>query len=262
MPRGAVLLARHAERVDYTESDKRGWVAAAARPWDSPITESGREQARRLGKRIADGCKEGGEFSTVPKPTVVYSSPFIRAVQTAVEAAKELGIAEVRIEEGLSECLCEDWYKSWALPTSDSTWGGPPGVDQSCPDSEVKPEASDPGVLCIRSAAELSEVVPQVRADHGSVTQLRGRGLAWRNWESHESVAERGARTVRTRQAEHPDESALYVSHGAPTFLIPGPLTGRQGEPGCGYCALYVLTPTEKEMFEPHAAAFGCTAHL
>ena len=37
-----VLIARHAERVDYAvrNAEGRSWQASAQRPWDTPITDA------------------------------------------------------------------------------------------------------------------------------------------------------------------------------------------------------------------------------
>ena len=53
-PAGAVLITRHAERVDYDTRQKGGnWQASAERPWDTPITDAGALQAAALGRAIA-----------------------------------------------------------------------------------------------------------------------------------------------------------------------------------------------------------------
>lgn len=37
-----ILIARHAERVDYVSlAAGKPWQPSAARPWDTPITEAG-----------------------------------------------------------------------------------------------------------------------------------------------------------------------------------------------------------------------------
>ena len=41
---------------------------------------------------------------------VIYSSPFLRCVQTAARCAKALGISKIRIEPGLGELLMADWF--------------------------------------------------------------------------------------------------------------------------------------------------------
>lgn len=93
-----------------------------------------------------------------PPVDVVYSSPFSRCCQTAAGAVVGMQesagrgddakvkeecdgddsnrtcsprddgtdrIHKIKVEHGLSESLCEKWYRSWCLPGSDGTWGWP-----------------------------------------------------------------------------------------------------------------------------------------
>eukprot|EP01048_Picozoa_sp_COSAG05_P016767 COSAG05_NODE_2202_length_3405_cov_29.546884_2_plen_258_part_00 len=71
-PAGAVLITRHAERVDYATRLKGGnWQASAERPWDTPITAGGVLQAEALGKATeldAGGGGVGVEVIVVWRP--------------------------------------------------------------------------------------------------------------------------------------------------------------------------------------------------
>ena len=77
----AVFVARHGERFDYVqpkvflESDD-----GKDRPWDPRLTTTGRMQGRALGSRISGECKS----HSIPPVTRVFSSPFIRAVETGM----------------------------------------------------------------------------------------------------------------------------------------------------------------------------------
>jgi hypothetical protein len=56
-----ILIARHAERVDYavrSSAEQKNWQADAERPWDTPITEEGVLQAKALGRAIAHHCAQ------------------------------------------------------------------------------------------------------------------------------------------------------------------------------------------------------------
>ena len=57
-----VLIARHAERVDYAFRNATGssWQATAERPWDTPITGAGVRQANALGCAIKAHCAAAG----------------------------------------------------------------------------------------------------------------------------------------------------------------------------------------------------------
>ena len=81
---GRVYLVRHGE----TDSSARHAYSGRA---EIPLTETGREQARRAGERLA-----------VAGLDVVYSSPLSRAADTAREIARAAG-APVKIDERLTE---------------------------------------------------------------------------------------------------------------------------------------------------------------
>ena len=75
-----LFIVRHAE-------------AAAGEPDDlRPLTESGKEHARRLGQQFADDGIQ---------PDAVVSSPLLRARETAGEIAKAVGL-EVEADERLA----------------------------------------------------------------------------------------------------------------------------------------------------------------
>jgi len=124
-----VIVARHGERWDYVQKDAgKGveWISAATRPWDSPLSPMGHQQARRLGEHLAHKLPELG----LPPVAACFSSPLLRCRQTAVQVVDALNnnnndnkLLKVQVELGLSESLNESWYRSWALPLADGTWG-------------------------------------------------------------------------------------------------------------------------------------------
>ena len=140
-----VIITRHAERLDYVERDTGGnWQETAAEPWNTPITANGMLQAEALGRAIARVSAEHG----LPPITRVMSSPFLRCLQTGAGALTGLNAAlkgpaasptspsssssvaartnpSIGIEPLLVETLCEDWYRSWAVPGANAVWGGP-----------------------------------------------------------------------------------------------------------------------------------------
>ena len=114
---GVLVVMRHGERLDYTMRDNGdNWTATAERPWDSPLTSVGMQQARLAGSRIKKLLEENG----YPPVSLCYSSPTTRCCQTAVFAVSTVaGTTEesqesqvkVNIEHGLTESCCEDWYR-------------------------------------------------------------------------------------------------------------------------------------------------------
>jgi broad specificity phosphatase PhoE len=138
-----VVVARHGERWDYVQRDAgkgREWIQSTERPWDPPLSPIGLKQAARLGQHLSDKLHE----LKLPPISAVYSSPFLRCRQTACQAAEALNAKadsqkplKVKIEYGLSESFNESWYRSWALPDSDTTWGfTPPGPRRPLHDYE------------------------------------------------------------------------------------------------------------------------------
>jgi broad specificity phosphatase PhoE len=90
-----IFIARHGSRLD---DEDPSWVQKAERPWDPPLAPRGYDQARRLGVWLAE---KGIDF--------IFSSPFLRALETAVPLADLLGLS-LRIEPGLSEWLTPEWF--------------------------------------------------------------------------------------------------------------------------------------------------------
>eukprot|EP00668_Euglena_longa_P038833 GGOE01049937.1.p1 GENE.GGOE01049937.1~~GGOE01049937.1.p1 ORF type:complete len:294 (-),score=38.73 GGOE01049937.1:99-914(-) len=88
---GVVFLVRHGERLDRIDPT---WRATARRPHDPPLTERGVLQALQLGIHLRGrGIKH------------IFSSPMIRAVQTADAIAEGLGLSGpcLRIDHSLLE---------------------------------------------------------------------------------------------------------------------------------------------------------------
>lgn len=90
-----IWLVRHGNRRDFIDPE---WLRTAERPHDGPLSADGEVQARETGERLA---RERVDH--------VFSSPFIRAAQTASIIAARLGLP-VRIEPGLSETLLDRWF--------------------------------------------------------------------------------------------------------------------------------------------------------
>jgi len=91
----AIWLARHGSRRDF---DDPRWAEGASRPYDSPLSAEGRRQSRALADRLA------GE-----RVAHLFSSPFLRCVETAAPIAARLGLA-IHLELGLCEWLNAEWF--------------------------------------------------------------------------------------------------------------------------------------------------------
>ena len=92
-----VWLVRHGNRVDFVDPN---WKDTAERPFDPSLSPDGFEQAKKTGERlIGEGI------------THIFSSPYLRTVQTAHEIAQVLDLS-VYLEPGLGEWLNADWFPS------------------------------------------------------------------------------------------------------------------------------------------------------
>lgn len=85
-----VLIARHGARLD---SEDKSWKARSPRPHDSPLSAKGHIQAQGLAKHIS---ASGVVIDHI------FSSPLIRAVETAVYSARALDV-NITIDAGLHE---------------------------------------------------------------------------------------------------------------------------------------------------------------
>jgi broad specificity phosphatase PhoE len=89
-----VWIARHGNRLDFVNPE---WFNTAERRYDPPLSEDGLIQAQQLGQRLKS-----------EKITHIFSSPFLRTIQTANQVAEALDLT-IKIEAGLSEWLNPHW---------------------------------------------------------------------------------------------------------------------------------------------------------
>ena len=92
-----IFIVRHGARVD---THNPLWAATAKFPHDPGLSDLGHEQAERLATHLQH---EG--------ITHIYSSPYLRARQTAQPLADLIGLP-LNIEDGLGEWLNPEWSKS------------------------------------------------------------------------------------------------------------------------------------------------------
>ena len=90
-PASRVLwLLRHGERIDHVDPDWQGW--------DPPLSPQGVNQAQLT-----------ATFLRTHNIERIYSSPFLRTLQTAHAVAEELDLP-LRMESGLSEWMNPQWF--------------------------------------------------------------------------------------------------------------------------------------------------------
>jgi broad specificity phosphatase PhoE len=89
-----IWIARHGNRHDFVDLE---WFNTASRPYDPPLAEDGIIQAQDLGRRLQ-----------TEKISHIFSSPFLRTIQTASQVAEILDLP-IKLEPGLSEWLNPEW---------------------------------------------------------------------------------------------------------------------------------------------------------
>jgi len=92
-----VWIARHGNRLDFVNLE---WFNTAQRRYDPPLSADGVIQARDLGKRLS-----------TENIAHIFSSPFLRAIQTANEIAEILDLP-IKLEAGLSEWFNSHWMNA------------------------------------------------------------------------------------------------------------------------------------------------------
>lgn len=213
----AVVVARHAERHDYNcILSGTNWVATAERPWDPPLSDKGHEQGRKLGLKIQQVLSEKG----LPPLTAVYSSPFLRCRQTAVAAASSSSQIKVRVEQGLAESLNENWYRSWALPNSNGTWGFR-GV--SALDLDTIKEPAKRSVLSLLDWEK--NPIDGMDEEYESQSKIPSH-YSWGNFESAQNQRDRMYSVMDVLSRQHVGETILFVSHGGPVTHLYEQVTG------------------------------------
>ena len=89
-----VWIARHGNRLDFVNPE---WFKTAKRRYDPPLSDDGIIQAQELGNRLKS-----------EKIAHIFSSPFLRTIQTANQVAQILDLP-IKLEAGLSEWLNPNW---------------------------------------------------------------------------------------------------------------------------------------------------------
>ncbi len=129
---GRIWVARHGERADAADAT---WEQTAERPFDPPLTPLGFLQAEATGDAL---CAEPSL-----RVEAIFTSPFLRCVQTASAIASRLGGVPLRVEPGLSEWLNPSWFpegipidgrmstSELARAVEDGPYGSEVVVDQS-----------------------------------------------------------------------------------------------------------------------------------
>ena len=266
-----LCLARHGAREDYEwKQQGKNWQEGRDRGWDPPLTSEGVRQGECLGAGLKEHCERLG----IPQVSRVLSSPLTRCVQTAAAAARQLGIAEISIEYSLTEGMLEEWYRSWAVPGADSTWGGPPharcGVPLA-PDAKLHANATVPSGSLLNTSAEAeaalrSSGVDSVAVSH-SYEPLREASsfeMCWGKFETEELLADRMEAALKGVAARYSEETVLICSHGGPCAHGYRRLLGPRARTDltAGYTALYIFVRSAEDGRGWEAPVAASQSHL
>jgi broad specificity phosphatase PhoE len=216
-----VIVVRHGERKDYVMRDSgENWLATAQRPWDPPLTyPNGFDQAKDLGLYLAEFL----EKHKLPPISAFYSSPFLRCRQTAHGIAQTYGYknssstVQVQIELGLAESINENWYRSWALPGADGSWGY---KKKECPELDPQtfhPASKEPVQPLLEWKTALSDATLSDHMDHDHVSKTSLStpfSLHPPKFESSRMQQERMVESLTQLSDDHPGQTIVMVSHG------------------------------------------------
>lgn len=268
----AIVIIRHGERVDRKQ---KGWTQNSQRPWDTPLTHNGKDQAFLSGLAIAKACEE----YDLPLPSRCFSSPLHRCVQTATGVIKGLNATQsrhisqelnrIKVDHSLAESVCEHWYRSWGIDgVSDATWGGPSGYETGKPidSSLLKPAVHKPAhelfLTPKQHQALMEEADVQIDTTYESTLLLQGQ------WGQYEDEHQAGVRVGAFAEKMHAElkgkETIVLVSHGRPSIHGYEYLTNTPvGEGGtCGYCGITILVPSYLTDGKWQCLRFADSSHL
>jgi len=251
-----IILLRHGQREDYLargEGYGAEWVMTAKEPWDPSLACVGRDQALAASRRLRSVLLVQG----LPAPSLVFTSPFRRCIETGAILAQDFGTGLMLVEEGLSEAICEAWMRQWAVPGADATWGGPreaamteeamhqySTIVQGPPVTSglLRAEAEAGVETLVRPASKIAAAGMRVQPNHKSHIHIRGKGYHWNNFETRPSAMERIVATLRARARENPGKTLVFVTHGGPNkWAFDSLVEGKQTASYGGMTSLSVL---------------------
>ena len=92
-----IWLVRHAHRLDFIQPE---WFETAPLPYDPPLSALGWQQSLELVAKLQNSHIQQ-----------IFTSPYLRTIQTAYPIARSLGLS-IQVEEGLREWLHPEWSSS------------------------------------------------------------------------------------------------------------------------------------------------------
>lgn len=113
-----LVIVRHAQRLDKQD---KSWQQSSATPYDTPLSQIGKEQAVETGIKLKNHPKLAFDRFNDDEQVIIHSSPFLRCAQTAAWIAKGLDKkATIRLDAAFGEFLSEDYFDNSAPPPPDN----------------------------------------------------------------------------------------------------------------------------------------------
>jgi transcription factor C subunit 7 len=173
-------FTRHGERQDWVEPE---WKETAVQKSNPPLSAYGFEQAHELGVYVA----------TQTNTSVIYCSPYLRTMQTALQVAKQVNKehnrVKIRLEAGFSEYYVDE-TKPWT--------------------EETFPHSFD--TICQRE-----EYIAQHKHffDTSYTSIFQPKYFLEAGLETREQLRERLRKSLSTILNEHKEQDVLVVTHAA-----------------------------------------------
>jgi broad specificity phosphatase PhoE len=250
----AVVVVRHGERLDYVMKDRGlNWIPSTTRPWDPPLTDNGKAQAKALGTELPTMLSK----LDLPPISNVYSSPFYRCRQTAAGLCESSASLKVKVELGLSESINQNWFRSWALEGTDGTWGFGKSEIPDANDLEPKtlhPLSQQPvqPLLNWKDGPTNEELEPKMDKNYESKSSITEKySLRPPIFENHKIQQRRMHETLNLLIASD-NNTIVLVSHGGPVTHLFESLTGKKWNVhGTSRYCCYSIYEKEEENWNP-----------
>ena len=219
-PTGSVYIVRHGQRADHADEH---WHETAERPHDPHLTDTGLQQALSTGMLLSS-----------ERVDAIYSSPFLRCMQTAAAIAKPHNL-KIRVEPGLGEMLADCEEHGWGF-------------------------TEDPYDEAL-SAERLAKQFP-VDTTYQPLWDSQGRGVSCSRWskgtaavcfpESWDEAKSRYQDTLMKLKVMAP--FSVLVSHGAGVMSMAESILAPDDVDDCSYCCV-------TQIHQSGGGAWRCTQH-
>lgn len=167
-----VWIARHGNRLDFVRPE---WFQTAVRRYDPPLSTDGLLQAMQLAARLKS-----------TKIAQIFSSPFLRTIQTANEVAIALNLP-IKIEAGLSEWYNQNWMTEMPeIHPKEELAPKYPTIDWTYTSHFLPQYPETKEIMLQRTAATARKLVQEYSSDillvgHGASVMGTARGLLGAN---------------------------------------------------------------------------------